>query len=153
MGNMASKADYLKKYLEPDKREKKRKVKSKGNLTVKDTDVDWDDIKPDDDAEFAPTIACVVDDRPDALRRKQDGWKAIGDKNKTKKPKKDDESQKRRKRVDSDDSPPRRKRADSDGSPVRKRHDSDKSPKRRKRADSSDASPPRQKRVDSDDSP
>ena len=69
--NMASKADYLKKYLEPDKKRKKRKVKSKGNLTVKDTDVDWDEIKPDDDAEFAPTIACVVDDRPDALRRKQ----------------------------------------------------------------------------------
>ena len=105
---MSSKADYLKKYLEPDKKRKKRKVKSKGNLTVRDTDVAWDEIKPAEDDEFAPTIASVVDERPDDLRRKQDGWKAIGDKKKKKK------KVERRKRVDSDEEPARRsKRADS----------------------------------------
>ena len=53
---MSSKADYLKKYLDSDKKRKKKKVKSRGNLTVKDTDVGWDDIKPASDDEFKPTI-------------------------------------------------------------------------------------------------
>lgn len=161
---MSSKADYLKKYLEPEKnKKKKKKVKSKGNLTVRDNDVGWDEMQVQDEDE-GPTIAAVIDDRPEELKKKQDGWKAFGnDKSPVRKKKRRSKSPIRRRK--SPDSELIRKRADSsDNSPVRHRtrHDSeDNSPKRvnsskrneRKRADSSDESPVRttRKRADSSD--
>ena len=89
------------------------------------------------EGENAPTVASVIDDRPEELRKKQDGWKAIGKNSdrspkrksrpakKDRSPKKPEKSPKRksssprRKRLDSDTSPPRRKRVDSDSSPPR----------------------------------
>jgi len=184
---MSSKAEYLKKYLEPTaEKNKKKKKKRKGNIAIIDNDVSWDDMKSRAELELegenAPTVASVIDDRPEELRKKQDGWKAIGKNSdrspkrksrparkdrSTKKPEKSpkrksssprrkrldsDTSPPRRKRVDSDSSPPRKKRDDSDSSPPRKRVDSDSSPPPRRRVDS-DESPPRRRRVDSDESP
>merc|ERR1711990_981684 len=107
---MSSKADYLKKYLEPEKKKKKKKVKSKGNLTVRDNDVGWDEMKADEEDD-APTIAAVIDERPEELRLKQDGWKAIGkDKSPKRKSRRQSNSPKRRRKDSSDESPARNRK-------------------------------------------
>ena len=153
-----------------------------GNIAIIDNDVHWDDMKSDAqlqlEGEFAPAVVNVTDDRPEALRRKQDGWKQFGkngndDRSPVRKAIKSDKSRntpkgrfksvktrpEERSRPDSDTSPPRRKRVDSDGSPVRTRVPSN-SPSRRM-VDHGDESPPRKRvhspsptgRVDSDESP
>ena len=38
-----------------------------GNLTVRDNDVGWDEMKADEEDD-APTIAAVIDERPEELR-------------------------------------------------------------------------------------
>ena len=51
---MASKAEYLKKYLsgESDKKKKKRrKMKKESNVVIHDDDVDWKSLVPEDQAE------------------------------------------------------------------------------------------------------
>ena len=119
-------------------------------MAIIDNDVHWDDMKSDAqlqlEGEFAPTVANVVDDRPDKIRRKQDGWKTFGN---------DDKSPIRKKssKKSAADTPPRRRRkspespvrarVNSDSSPVRKRVDSESPPRRRNRRESSDESPKR----------
>ena len=38
-----------------------------GNLTVRDNDVGWDEMKADEEDD-APTVAAVIDERPEELR-------------------------------------------------------------------------------------
>ncbi|XP_074653252.1 uncharacterized protein LOC141907490 [Tubulanus polymorphus] len=175
----SSKAEYLKRYMSEDAdqkpQKKKRKklkapnVKKVSGLRIVDDDVDFDSLLPEniDNAkeedlydDQAPTIAEVIDERPEHIKqleqyRTSNKWKTMENIS-------DDENGKNsgprntRHDSDSDASPPRKKRhdSDSDASPPRKmRHDSDSdaSPPRKKRHDSdSDASPPRKKRHDSD---
>ena len=84
-----------------------------GNLTVRDGDVGWEEMKVESEDD-GPTIAAVIDDRPETLRKKQDGWKTTF-------------------RSKNDDSPKRNRKRNNDSSPRRKRNDSsDESPQRRK---------------------
>ena len=62
---MASKAEYLKKYLSGDsslkKKKKRRKIKQK-NIVIHDEDVDWKTIVPkteNSDEEDDPGTACM----------------------------------------------------------------------------------------------
>jgi len=121
---------------------------SQGNIAIIDNDVNWDDLKAQEQEEDAPLVVNVVDSRSDTVKRKQDGWKKIGVTAKDKSPMRSIKkaSPARRTRKDStpsDSSPPRRKAT---------RRDS-KSPQRRRRKDSSSVSPPRRTRMDSDTSP
>ena len=43
------------------------KIICSGNLTVRDNDVGWDEMKADEEDD-APTIAAVIDERPEELR-------------------------------------------------------------------------------------
>ena len=44
---------------------------------MRDNDVGWEEMKvaSEDDG---PTVAEIIDDRPEELKKKQDGWKAVG---------------------------------------------------------------------------
>ncbi|KAK7105751.1 BUD13 homolog [Littorina saxatilis] len=168
-----SKEEYLKRYLSGDtnneKKKKKKRVKGakQSNSRIIDDDIDLKTFgasasnEQEQSEDEAPTVAEVVDERPEHVKRleqyrKDQRWKILG------KDKEEDDDissveygviasgnkggrgQKATQRHDSDSdaSLPRRTRHDSD---------SDPSPLRKRRHDSnSDASPPRKKRHDSD---
>ena len=51
---MASKADYLKKYLsggDENKKKKRRKVKKESNIAIHDDDVNWKSLVPEEQAD------------------------------------------------------------------------------------------------------
>ncbi|XP_052259313.1 BUD13 homolog isoform X8 [Dreissena polymorpha] len=177
------KADYLKKYLSENAEQKKKKKRPKVpgipakiiKSRIVDDDVDFKSLLPenlsntldDDVGDNDPTVADVIDERPESVQilekyRKSGTWKVMGDGEpiffysmkvgpngglSTKESENNSDSERnsyRRRRYDSesDQSPPGKKRHDSD---------SDQSPPRKKRHDSdSDQSPPRKKRLDSD---
>ncbi|KAH3691062.1 BUD13 homolog isoform X2 [Dreissena polymorpha] len=185
------KADYLKKYLSENAEQKKKKKRPKVpgipakiiKSRIVDDDVDFKSLLPenlsntldDDVGDNDPTVADVIDERPESVQilekyRKSGTWKVMGDDSmkvgpngglSTKESENNSDSERnsyRRRRYDSesDQSPPGKKRHDSDSDqspPRKKRHDSDsdQSPPRKERHESdSDQSPPRKKKHDSD---
>ncbi|KAG8434501.1 hypothetical protein GDO86_012761 [Hymenochirus boettgeri] len=168
----ASKAEYLKRYLEPrdkdglQKKRKKKKKQGNGMRIVDDDAEDWKKLSSKqeeaaEEEEDQPVVAEFVDERPEHVKRMEEfrtsnKWKLFQDTT--------DESPRlehlspsppQRQRHDSPDpSPPRRQRHDSpDASPLRKgRHDSpDPSPPRGGRHDSPDSSPPQRSRGNTHD--
>ncbi|XP_033758584.1 BUD13 homolog [Pecten maximus] len=177
-----SKADYLKRYLSDasDEKKKRKKKKSKSAVIVPrsrivDDDVDFTTTLPgnlentldEDVGDDDPTVAEVVDERPEHVKRLETYRESDGKWRLMNKTENDDESQHRKNRHDSDSDqsplrPRKRNDSDSDQSPPRSKRrndsDSDQSPPRSKRRNDSDSdqSPPRSKRrndSDSDQSP
>ncbi|XP_064598389.1 LOW QUALITY PROTEIN: BUD13 homolog [Liolophura sinensis] len=168
-----SKADYLKRYisgdpaLEDKKKKKKKKLKkilkTHSRVKIVDDDVDLKSLLPgnlentleEDVGDNEPTIAEIVDERPEEVQRLE---KYRQDDSEHENTENDDDHihHECRHDSDSDQSPVRKGRhdSDSDQSPMRKgRHDSDsdQSPVRKGRHDSdSDLSPVRKSKHDSD---
>ncbi|XP_067662520.1 BUD13 homolog [Haliotis asinina] len=171
-----SKEEYLKRYMSSDgrtekkKRKKKNKASGKHGMQIIDDDITVNHLLPsnlhntleEDVGDNEPTIADVIDERPEHIKRMEEfqdsqRWKGVNHQKKA-----GDSPEygviKRRSRHDSnsDQSSPRRQRHDSDSDqslPRKGRHDSDsdQSPPRRGRHNSdSDQSPPRRGRHDSD---
>ncbi|CAH1797408.1 unnamed protein product [Owenia fusiformis] len=166
-----SKEEYLKRYLSPvegkGKKKKKLKIGVKApTVRIVDDDVDFSTTQPDNNdgtiddftGDNDPTVAEVVDERPEHIKRleayrKSEKWKTV-DKDKEKN---GSDHNTVRLDADSDQSPVRKRHdSDSDQSPVRKRHDSDsdQSPVRKRHDSDSDQSPVRKSHdSDSDQSP
>ncbi len=175
----SSKADYLKKYQNGSKKEKKRKkVKKRANLAIHDDDVDWRSLVPtdqpeteeEDEPDEVPQVAGYKDDSLAKIVK----WQPVQSSDPVVKDTdlsparptrrkiidSPDLSPLRGRKYDDDLSPPRRKThtsSDSIRPGNRGRHNSPKliergrTVARRKKHDSPDASPPRRKRHDSPD--
>lgn len=164
--DMATKADYLKKYLDSTaEKKKKRRLKKRSNLAVHDDDVDWRTLAPvskecdrSDSDEKDPDEAPLVAEFKDESVRK---WQPLSNENtmKFENESSSDEGIKsvpRKRRMDSPELSPRRRNDTSDAedlSPPRQRRSlsPDLSPPRRGRQKGEDLSPPRQRRALSPD--
>ncbi len=161
-------AEYLKRYLNPEPTEKKKRTKKKKlSARVKKVEglkiVDHDFKAPakarlakeeDEESEDELPVVIDIDEQPLHSRPAQgstSGWVTVSDSNAT------DASPPRRTRHDTP-SPPRRQNEATSSPPRRKRHDTPSpprhqseatsSPPRRKRHDSPSSSPPRRMRHD-----
>ncbi|XP_053547353.1 BUD13 homolog [Bombina bombina] len=169
-GNM-SKAEYLRRYLEPDsdqetvrRKRKKKRPEGRGMRIVDDDVEDWkkESEKPDatlEEEEDQPVVAEFVDERPEEVKRMEEfkntnKWRVIQDTGDTSPRGHLPQAPEARVGANSLTSLQSEKQNSSDSSlPREGRHDSpDPSPTREGRHDSPDPSPPRAGRHDSPDS-